>query len=173
MSQMQKIASSARGRLVGSQEELLKIATNQSPFKEEVLDHFLSEVGFRTREENEYERMSQEIFRTAIKNLLKYRPSAHIWDVKPDAPFKEVPIFIQSPEAFRTTFEEKATLLSEEFDHRPNMEGFRIELHNVGGTTTGGERVLPSLSMYVYETTEDFNNLIVPIKIWVRWRTNF
>jgi len=173
---MQHIANTARGRLAKNQQELLKIAMGSSQFKEENMDHLLCEFGFSVIDTDGggevIRRMDDIVFKTCLMTLMKSRPSAQLWDITPLAEYKEEGLLVESTEAFRMTFEQKAMFLQDEFMRRPAMAGFRIEYHNIG-TKKGGFDNPPSVSFYVYETVEDFSDSYVPVDIKVRYRANF
>lgn len=157
-----------------TQEDLLKIALNSSPMKEEKLMHPLCEVGFYEYAEEGIARMSDIVFKATMLTLAKARPSAHLWDVVPDTPHTKEAVFMNSPEAFRLSFEDRAALFTEEFLRRPKMVGFRWELHGLEGTTDGASKISPSASLWIYEAEGDLSDGIeVPVIITVRYRSNF
>ena len=170
---MQHLVNTARGKLAKNQQELLSIAMNQSPVRTEVMDHPICEVGFSKYGEDGMERMDDVTFIGTVMTLMKSRPSSRLWDVVPDAPYHEDPVLVESPEAFKMTFEEKAHFLRDEFMRRPNMAGFKIELHNVERKTDSGRASAPSLSFTIYETDDDLGGAVVPVKITTKYRTNF
>jgi hypothetical protein len=173
MSEMQDLAHSPRGKMARTQEDLVKIATGDSTFKEEIMaDHPLAIIGFSQFDENDIHRMSDGSFREAIRNLMKCRPSAHMWSVLPlgEDNVKEDRIFIESEQAFKLTFDEKASILQEEWIRRPRMVGFKLELHNVNNKL-GMTQVKPSVSLSVYEADEFYPG--TPLEIRVRYRNNW
>jgi hypothetical protein len=165
------IANHPYARLAKTQQEMVEMY-KPSPITEEEMDHPLCEVGFM--EGNPLIRMSDAVFVQCVGTILKSRPSARFWDIVPQVPHHERKIFIQDPRAFKMSFEEKTFMLMEEFIRHPRMAGFKIELHNIGGNTgeasSGGA---PSLSMSVYEVEDDLGDSCIPVKIKVRYRTQF
>lgn len=173
---MQDIASSPMGKRAKSQEELLKLANRQSSFKEEVMDSLpLAHIGFRNVDSNGYQRMDKETFLGVVRNLLRIRPSARLWDIKPkDYECELVPLLVESSEAFKTTFDERALILADEYVRDSKVEGFRVELHNVkDGLTLQTEPKISSLSIHLYKLYEEASELVMPVRIFSRWRTNF
>lgn len=165
------IANSSYARLAKTQQELAEM-NKPSPITEEELEHPLCEVGFMGGDP--LARMSDAVFVQCINTLLKSRPSARFWDVVPQVPCTERKIFIEDPRAFKMSFEEKTFLLMEEFVRHPRMAGFKMELHNVASNTgemSGGKPA--SLSLSVYETQDDLGDACIPVKIKVRYRTQF
>jgi hypothetical protein len=168
---MQHLANTARGKLARTQNDLLKIAMGSSNFQEEMFEHPICEVGFSVYAEDGLRRMSDLEFFQAIMTLLKSRPSSHLWDIVPDVPYVQDAILVESPEAFRMSFEEKAQFLKDEFLRRPKMVGFKMELHNVDRRVNKG--VAPSVSFTIYESSDDLSDTVVPVSIRTRYRTNF
>lgn len=169
---MQTSEVSPRERFAVNQQELAAIRSNKSPFTEEWMEHPLCEAGFVSG--NPLTRMPDDIFYQAISTLLKARPSARLWDITPTVPYKETALFLEDPRAFKMSFDEKAQFLTEEFLRRPQMEGFRIELHNIGSTTGPADSgKAASVSIWVYETEDLLEDTCVPVKIKVRYRTTF
>jgi hypothetical protein len=170
---MQHLSNTARGRLAQNQQDLLRIAMNSSPIKEENLEHPICEVGFSEYTESGLERMSDYTFLRMLTTLFKLRPASRLWDVVPDVPYTEDRILIESPEAFKMSFEEKAQFLKDEFLRRPKMVGFKMELHNVERKTDRGSTGEPSVSFTVYEANDDLGGAVIPVTIRTRYRTNF
>ena len=170
---MQHIASTARGRLARTQQDLLRIAMNSSPIRTEMMEHPICEIGFSEYGESGLERMSDVTFLGALMTLLKSRPSARMWDIIPDIPYTEDYVLTESPEAFRMTFEAKAQYLRDEFMRRPNMVGFKMELHNIDRTTDRSTSGGPSASFVIYEASDNLDGTCVPVSIKVKYRTNF
>jgi hypothetical protein len=170
---MRHIANSSRGRNARTQQDLLHIAMNESSIKEEYLEHPICEIGFFKYTEEGLERMDDQTFIASLRTLFKSRPSSQLWDVVPDAPYVETPIFIEAPEAFRMSFEDKAQFLGEEFMRRPNMIGFKLELHNIERRTDNNKSGTPSVSITVYESSSSLDGSVVPVTIKTRYRANF
>ncbi len=170
---MQHIANTARGKLAKTQQDLLRIAMGSSPVQTEMMEHPICEIGFFQYGEDGLERMDDSTFMATLMTLLKSRPSARLWDVVPDVLYKEDNILTESPEAFRMTFEEKSQYIKEEFMRRPDMVGFKLELHNVERKTDRGQNGTPSVSISIYETEDDLGGAFVPVSIKVKYRTNF
>jgi hypothetical protein len=170
---MQHLVNSPRGKFAQNQNDLLKIAMNSSTMTDEIMEHPICQSGFSEYGEEGFCRMTDKTFFSTVITLLKSRPSAHLWDVIPDAPYKEVQVFVESPEAFRMTFLQKSQILQEEFMRRPGFIGFRMELHNVSDQTGSIPGKPPSISITVYEKTDDLVGPDIPVQIKVRYRTNF
>lgn len=170
---MQHLAGTARGKLAKTQQDLLKIAMNESPIRTEMMEHPICATGFCEYGEDGLQRMDDQIFVRTIMTLLKSRPAARLWDIVPECPYTEDQILVQSPEGFRMSFEEKALLLRDEFMRRPTMVGFRLELHNVVGKTDRGTTAAPSLSIAIYEAGDALEGMNIPVSIKTMYRTNF
>ena len=170
---MQHIANTARGKLAQTQQDLLKIAMNESPIRTEMMEMPICESGFSDYGDGGFERMSDQGFVRTLLTLFKARPAARLWDLVPDCPYTEDHVLVESPEAFRMTWEEKALFLKDEFLRRPKMVGFKLELHNVERKTDAGSSAHPSLSMTIYESTDDLMDTVIPLSIKVTYRTNF
>jgi len=169
---MRHIASTPRGRLARTQQDLVSIATSESPIREEIIEHPISEVGFCEYTEDGLQRMSDHVFVGMVQTLFKSRPSARKWDIIPSIPHTEYRVLIESPEGFKMTFAEKANLLGDEFLRRPQMVGFRLELHNIDRrTNTSTPR--SSISLTVYEASEPFDSYEIPTKVVVSYRVIF
>lgn len=170
---MQHLANTARGKLAKTQEDLLRIAQNTSPVQTEMMEHPICEVGFSCYTEDGVERMDDMSFVRTLMTLMKSRPAARLWDIVPECPYTEDPILVESPEAYRMTFEEKAIFLKDEFLRRSQMVGFKMELHNIERKTSGGGSGSPSVSFTIYESSDDLSGTLIPVSIKVRYRTNF
>ncbi len=170
---MQHLSNSARGKVAQNQQELLRIAMNSSPIQEEILEHPITATGFYEYGEQGLERMSDYTFVRMLTTLLKFRPASRLWDIVPDVPYTEDKILIESPEAYRMTFEQKAQFFRDEFLRRPRMVGLRMELHNIDRKTDSGSGGQQSVSFTVYEATDDLGDTCVPVTIRARYRTNF
>jgi hypothetical protein len=169
---MQHIANSAPGMHARNQQELLELAMGSSSFTEESIEHPLCEIGFGDYGENGIERMTPLNFKMSILSLLKSRPTWRYIDIIPEVPYKREDVFNKAVQGYRMSFDQKAQFLSDQFAVRPNMVGFRLELHEVDSQTSNN-RIKPSLSCIIYEAEEDVIDQIVPVVINCMYRTNF
>ncbi len=170
---MRHLANSARGRLAETQDDLLKIAMDHSTMQTESFEHPICETGFSEYGEDGFVRMYDMTFLGTILSILKSRPSAHLWDVVPAIPYEEVSLLREAPEGFRFSFRDKAQFLKDEFMRRPNMVGFKIELHGVSSTTDRFSDERPSLSISIYESVDALDDTCIPVSIKVKYRNNF
>lgn len=170
---MHHLANTPRGQLARTQQDLVKMATSKSSMKEEVMEHPICDMGFSQVLDGVTVRMDDEVFKRAIVGLMKCRPTAHLWDVVPSVPYNEVIMLLEAPEVYTMTFDEKGSLLQNEFMRNSRMVGFRFELHNVRPVIGDSSGPPTTASVHIYEATDDLGDTVIPVTIRVRYRPGF
>jgi hypothetical protein len=169
---MKHLLNTARGKHAKTQEDLLTIAMGSDKFTTEKMQSPLSEMGFCQQEDGSLIRMTPEVCEAAIYNLLRSRPSAILWDIKPKLPVDEVKVFDRSPEFYGASIQQRAEEIAELFLRNPKMVGFKLQMHDVSTSPTEPVNPNASVSLSIYNVDDD-QDPRCPVDIDVTYRPRF